>query len=184
MARGARKVRDKALLRLIGKYLRAGILVGEPIEPTATGGPQGSPLSPLLSNILLDDLDKELATTRASVRTLLPRFSDCRKSSGPGARVKARITRFLAPHLKLEINEQKSMVGPIKACTFLGFTFQGSRIYWSSEAFQDFRQPVAQADGTKLGRLEGLPDSSTQRVYPGLDAVLWPVTVLPSATRT
>jgi RNA-directed DNA polymerase len=60
MARGARKVRDKALLRLIGKYLRAGVLVGEGLQPTETGVPQGSPLSPLLSNIMLDDLDKEL----------------------------------------------------------------------------------------------------------------------------
>jgi RNA-directed DNA polymerase len=60
MARVARKVRDKAVVRLIGKYLRAGVLVGEDLQPTATGVPQGSPLSPLLSNILLDDLDKEL----------------------------------------------------------------------------------------------------------------------------
>ena len=60
MARVARKVRDKALLRLIGKYLRAGVLVGEGLQPTETGVPQGSPLSPLLSNVMLDDLDKEL----------------------------------------------------------------------------------------------------------------------------
>jgi RNA-directed DNA polymerase len=60
MARVACKVRDKALLRLIGKYLRAGALVGESLQPTEEGVPQGSPLSPLLSNVMLDDLDKEL----------------------------------------------------------------------------------------------------------------------------
>jgi RNA-directed DNA polymerase len=60
MARVARRVRDKAVLRLIGKYLRAGGLVGESLQPTADGVPQGSPLSPLLSNVMLDDLDKEL----------------------------------------------------------------------------------------------------------------------------
>ena len=60
MARVARKVRDKAVLRLMGKYLRAGVVVGEGLQPTATRVPQGSPLSPLLSNIRLDDLDKEL----------------------------------------------------------------------------------------------------------------------------
>jgi RNA-directed DNA polymerase len=60
MARVARKVRDKALLRLIGKYLRAGVLIGESLQPTEEGVPQGSPLSPLSSNILLDDLDREL----------------------------------------------------------------------------------------------------------------------------
>jgi RNA-directed DNA polymerase len=60
MTRVARRVRDKALLRLIGQYLRAGVLVGESLQPTTAGVPQGSPLSPLLSNIMLDDLDKEL----------------------------------------------------------------------------------------------------------------------------
>jgi RNA-directed DNA polymerase len=60
MARVARKVTDKVLLSLIGRYLRAGVMVGSTIEPTELGTPQGSPLSPLLSNILLDDLDKEL----------------------------------------------------------------------------------------------------------------------------
>jgi RNA-directed DNA polymerase len=61
MARVARKVRDKAVLRLMGKYLRAGVLVGDSLQPTETGVPQGSPLSPLLSNVMLDDLDKERA---------------------------------------------------------------------------------------------------------------------------
>lgn len=60
MARVARKVKDKTLLALIGRYLRAGVMVGSSIEPTELGTPQGSPLSPLLSNILLEDLDKEL----------------------------------------------------------------------------------------------------------------------------
>ena len=60
MAHVARKVRDKGLLGLIGRYLRAGVLVGDIIEATELGTPQGGPLSPLLANILLDDLDKEL----------------------------------------------------------------------------------------------------------------------------
>ena len=60
MARVARKVRDKAVLHLIGKYLRAGVLVGESLQPTEEGVPQGSPLSPLLSNLMLDDLAQEL----------------------------------------------------------------------------------------------------------------------------
>jgi RNA-directed DNA polymerase len=64
LARVARKVRDKAVLRLMGKYRRAGVLVGASLPPPATGVPQGSPLSPLLSNLRLEDLDKELERRR------------------------------------------------------------------------------------------------------------------------
>ena len=60
MARVARRVGDKRLLALIGRYLRAGVVVGEIFEPSELGTPQGGPLSPLLANILLDDLDREL----------------------------------------------------------------------------------------------------------------------------
>ena len=151
MARVARKVRDKALLRLIGKYLRAGVLVGERVEPTVTGVPQGSPLSPLLSNILLDDLDKELERRGHRFARYCDDFLLVVKSQRAGARVKASIARFLQPHLKLEINEHKSTVGPTKECTFLGFTFQGSRIYWSPEAFQDFRHRLRKLTGRSWG---------------------------------
>jgi RNA-directed DNA polymerase len=151
MARVARKVRDKALLRLIGKYLRAGVLVGERLEPTATGVPQGSPLSPLLSNILLDDLDKELERRGHRFARYCDDFLIVVKSQRAGERVKASVTRFLRSHLHLEINEQKSMVGPTKDCAFLGFTFPGARIYWSPEAFQDFRHRLRKLTGRSWG---------------------------------
>ena len=151
MARVARKVRDKALLRLIGKYRRAGVLVGERLEPTAMGVPQGSPLSPLLSNILLDDLDKELERRGHRFARYCDDFLIVVKSQRAGERVKASIARFLQHHLKLEINESKSMVGATNACTFLGFTFHGTRIYWSPEAFQDFRYRLRQLTGRSWG---------------------------------
>ena len=151
MARVARKVRDKALLRLIGKYLRAGVLVGERLEPTETGVPQGSPLSPLLSNILLDDLDKELERRGHHFARYCDDFLIVVKSQRAGERVKASVTRFLRSHLHLEINEQKSMVGPTKECTFLGFTFHGARIYWSSDAFHDFRHRLRKLTGRSWG---------------------------------
>jgi RNA-directed DNA polymerase len=151
MARVARRVRDKTLLRLIGKYLRAGVLIGEHVEPTATGVPQGSPLSPLLSNILLDDLDKELDRRGHRFARYCDDFLIVVKSPRAGERVKASIVRFLQSHLKLEINEQKSRVGPTKECPFLGFTFQGARIYWSSAAFQDFRHRLRKLTGRSWG---------------------------------
>ncbi len=151
MARVARKVRDKAGLRWIGKYLRAGVLVGEDLPPTATGVPQGSPLSPLLSNLRFDDLDKELARRGHRFARYCDDFLIVVKSPRAGERVKASLTRFLPPHLKLEIKESKSTVGPTKACGFLGFTFQGTRIYWSSAAFQDFRHRLRKLTGRSWG---------------------------------
>jgi RNA-directed DNA polymerase len=151
MARVARKVRDKAVLRLIGKYLRAGALVGESLQPTAEGVPQGSPLSPLLSNVMLDDLDKELERRGHRFARYCDDFLIVVHSQRAGERVKASLTRFLRQHLKLEINESKSTVGPTKACTFLGFTFHGTRIYWSQEAFQDFRHRLRQLTGRSWG---------------------------------
>jgi RNA-directed DNA polymerase len=65
--------------------------------------------------------------------------------------VKASLTRFLQQHLKLEINESKSTGGPTKECVFLGFTFQGTRIYWSPEAFQDFRHRLRKLTGRSWG---------------------------------
>ena len=151
MARVARKVRDKALLRLIGKYLRAGVLVGAGLQPTETGVPQGSPLSPLLSNIMLDDLDKELERRGHRFARYCDDFLIVVKSQRAGERVKASLTRFLQHHLKLEINESKSTVGPTKECVFLGFTFQGTRISWSPEAFQDFRYRLRKLTGRSWG---------------------------------
>jgi len=151
MARVARKVRDKALLRLIGKYLRAGVLVGQSLQPTAEGVPQGSPLSPLLSNVMLDDLDKELERRDHRFARYCDDFLIVVKSQRAGERVKASVTRFLQQHRKLEINEAKSTVGPTNQCRFLGFTFQGSRLYWSPEAFQAFRHRLRKLTGRSWG---------------------------------
>jgi RNA-directed DNA polymerase len=151
MARVARKVRDEALLRLIGKYLRAGVLVGESLQPTKEGVPQGSPLSPLLSNIMLDDLDKELERRGHHFARYCDDFLIVVKSRRAGERVKASLTRFLRRHLKLEINETKSTIGPTTECRFLGFTFHGTRIYWSHEAFQDFRYRLRKLTGRSWG---------------------------------
>jgi RNA-directed DNA polymerase len=151
MARVARKVQDKALLRLLGRYLRAGVLVRGDVEPTATGVPQGSPWSPLLANVMLDDLEKELERRGHRFARDCDDFLIVVKSQRAGERVKAGVTRFLRSHLQRERNEQKSRGGSPKACTFLGFPFQGARIYWSPEAVQEFRHRLRKLTGRSWG---------------------------------
>ena len=151
MARVARKVRDRHLLALIGRYLRAGVLVENVIQATEIGTPQGSPLSPLLANVLLDDLDKELE--RRGHRFV--RYADdllivvC--SLRAGERVKASITRYLTTKLKLVVNEQKSRVVRTNECVFLGFTFRGAKLRWSDQAFADFKHRVRRLTGRSWG---------------------------------
>jgi len=105
MHRLARKIRDKQVLKLIGKYLRAGVKANGRILQTRKGVPQGGPLSPLLANIILDDLDKELE--RRGHRFV--RYADdliiLVKSQRAGERVMASITRFIERKLKLKVNQ-------------------------------------------------------------------------------
>lgn len=151
MARVARKVKDKCLLGLIGRYLRSGVLVGDLIQATELGTPQGGPLSPLLANILLDDLDKELE--RRGYR--FARYADdlliLVKSPRAGERVKASVTRYLIRELKLAVNEQKSRVVTTNDCEFLGFTFRGTKLRWSDQAFADFKHNVRKLTGRSWG---------------------------------
>ena len=152
MARVARKVRDKRLLALIGRYLRASVLVGQSIQATELGTPQGCPLTlPLLANILLDDPDKELERWGH-------RFARCAddllilvRSPGAGERVMASVTRYLTRELKLVVNERKSRVAKTNDCVFLGFTFRGKKLRWSQAAFEDFRHNIRKLPGRSWG---------------------------------
>ena len=139
MSRIARKVTDKVLLGLIGRYLRAGALVGSTVQATAWGTPQGSPLSPLLSNILLDDLDKELEARGHRFVRYVDDLVILVKSKRAGQRVMAKISRYLSQKLKLKVNRDKSRVVKIEELEFLGFTFRGIRIFVSDRAMQDFK---------------------------------------------
>lgn len=122
MARVAHRVKDKRLLRLIGRYLRSGTMIGGVVQAREEGTPQGGPLSPLLSNILLDDLDKELE--RRGHRFC--RYADdCNiyvRSKASGERVMESITRFLWKRLRLRINRDKSAVGRPWERKFLGYS--------------------------------------------------------------
>jgi RNA-directed DNA polymerase len=150
-ARVARQVREKARLRLSGKYLRAGVVVGESLQPTEPGVPPGSPLSPLLSTIRLDDLDKELDRRGHQFARYCAAFLLVVKSPRAGERVKASLTRFLQHPLKLETKESKRTVGPTKDCGLLGFTCPGTRRSWSHAAVQDFRHRLHKLTGRSGG---------------------------------
>jgi RNA-directed DNA polymerase len=122
MARVARRVKDKQVLLLIRRYLQAGMMEDGPVSPRTEGTPQGGPLSPLLSNVLLDELDKELE--RRGHRFV--RYADDSnvyvKSAAAGERVMASLERFLSKRLRLRINRDKSKVGRPWSRKFLGYS--------------------------------------------------------------
>lgn len=123
MARVARKVKDKRLLGLVRRYLEAGIMADGVKQPTSEGTPQGSPLSPLLSNIMLDDFDQEF--WRRGHRFV--RYADdirvLVKSERAAQRVLGQATGLLEGKLKLKVNQEKSKINPATVATLLGYGF-------------------------------------------------------------
>ena len=123
VGRIARRVKDKRLLKLIRAFLNAGVMEDGLVSPTDEGTPQGGPLSPWLSNVMLDDLDRELE--RRGLR--FARYADdCNiyvRSRRAGERVMNSITRYLTEKLKLKVNESKSAVARPWERKFLGFSF-------------------------------------------------------------
>jgi RNA-directed DNA polymerase len=119
----AKRVTDKRILKLIRGFLTAGVLIDGLVGPTEEGTPQGGPLSPLLSNLMLDVLDKELEKRG---HRFVRYADDCNiyvRSQRAGERVMAGIEQFLAERLKLKVNKAKSAVAPPRARKFLGFSF-------------------------------------------------------------
>ena len=119
----ALRIADKRMLRLIGSFLKAGVMENGLVGPVDEGTPQGGPLSPLLSNVVLDELDRELERRG---HCFVRYADDCNiyvRSKHAGQRVKRSITGFITRRLKLRVNEQKSAVARPVERKILGFSF-------------------------------------------------------------
>src|SRR5260370_26134598 len=154
MARVAARVSDKRVLRLIRAFLKAGVMEGGLVSPVDEGTPQGGPLSPLLSNLVLDDLDTELA--RRGHRFC--RYADdCNiyvRSRRAGDRVMASMSRFLTQKLRLKVNEAKSAVARPEERKFLGFSISndGSERRIAPKALDKFKTQVRDMTRRTHGR--------------------------------
>jgi RNA-directed DNA polymerase len=145
MGQIAKRVEDKRLLRLIRAFLNVGVMENGLVSPSVEGTPQGGPLSPLLSNLVLDELDRELK--RRSHRFV--RYADdCNiyvSSERAGQRVMESITRFITQKLKLKVNEAKRAVAQPQERKFLGFSFTAGpevRRVIAPKALDRFRQRI------------------------------------------
>ncbi len=127
MARVRRHVKDKAMLKLIRSWLKAGVMIGGLVQPMEKGTPQGGPLSPLLSNIMLDDLDKELEKRGHSFCRYADDCNIYVATQRSGERVLASITNYLETKLKLKVNHLKSAVDRPSRRIFLGYSFTGGK---------------------------------------------------------
>ena len=126
-----RKVSDKRTLRFIRQYLRSGIMEGGVVSQRIEGTPQGSPLSPLLSNIILDELDKELTSRGHSFVRYADDCSIYVKSEKSSERVLSSITKYIEEELKLKVNREKSKISRPNTSTLLGFSFNNDKGVWT-----------------------------------------------------
>lgn len=155
MSRVARRVEDKRVLHLIRGFLNAGVMEAGLVRPVTEGTPQGGPLSPLLSNLLLDDFDKELEKRGLK---FVRYADDCNvyvRSERAGQRVMTGLTHWLTRKLKLKVNVQKSAVARPSTRKFLGYSFKGKgkvRCVISKESLKRFKRRIRELTGRNSGR--------------------------------
>ena len=144
MARVAQRVSDKRVLKLIRAFLCAGVMEDGLVLPTDEGAPQGGPLSPLLSNLVLDELDKELERRGHRFCRYADDSNIYVRSQRAGERVMAGICRFLTTKLRLKVNESKSAVARPEERKFLGFriTNDGSQRQIAPKALERFKTQI------------------------------------------
>jgi RNA-directed DNA polymerase len=152
MERLSRNISDKRLLRIIRRYLEAGLLQNGIFEERKLGMPQGGNLSPLLSNIMLDELDKELERRG---HKFCRYADDCNiyvKSQEAGERVLKSITEFLGIRLKLKVNETKSAVAHVTKRKFLGYSFRrDSELKVANQSLVKFKNRIRELTSRNRG---------------------------------
>jgi RNA-directed DNA polymerase len=153
MASIARRVTDRRMLKLIRAFLTAGVMENGLVGPVDEGTPQGGPLSPLLSNLVLDELDRELERRK---HCFVRYADDCNiyvRSHRAGERVKRSITGFITRRLKLKVNEAKSAVARPVDRKFLGFSFTEREVKRriAAKAIVRFKQKVRELTGRTRG---------------------------------
>jgi len=138
------KIGSGQLLRLIGRYLRAGVELPDGTrEATPLGVPQGGPLSPLLANIVLDPLDKEIERRGHHHARYADDFIILVNGAMKAQRVMESVTRFVEGKLKLTVNRSKSKSGPLAQSSFLGFQISPrGKVKWTDKALQRFKQRI------------------------------------------
>jgi len=164
MGRIARRVKDKRVLRVTRRYLQAGMMEGGIVSQRTEGTPQGGPLSPLLSNILLDDLDKELERRGHAFCRYADDCNIYMRSRKAGERVMTSLTRFLSERLKLRVNQEKSAVDRPWNRKFLGYSMtfhKEPRLKVAPKAVERFKEKLREifrhGRGCNLGQfIQGL----------------------------
>ncbi|NJM55569.1 MAG: group II intron reverse transcriptase/maturase [Verrucomicrobiae bacterium] len=147
------RIKDRMVLGLIRKYLRAGVVLPDGTrEATPLGVPQGGPLSPLLANIVLDPLDKELEGRGHTFARYADDFIVMVKSAIAAERVMKSLTRFAEEELKLVVNRAKSRAAPLTTCSLLGFQIgYGGKLVWTAKALARFKVRVREITSRNRG---------------------------------
>lgn len=164
-----KKIIDKRVLTLIRKYLTTGMMEDGVVSKRTEGTPQGSPLSPLLSNILLDELDKELHTRNHRFVRYADDCSIYVKSKKSAERVMASITEFIEADLKLKVNKTKSKISRPTQSTLLGFSFYKTKGQW---VVRIAKKSVLRMQEKIKQHLKRSNPSSLQTKVKGLQAVI------------
>lgn len=155
MDRLSRKIKDKRLLKLIRKYLKSGIMINELKINSHEGTPQGGPLSPLLANILLDEVDKELEERGHKFCRYADDLNIYVRSKKAGLRVMESIKEMIEGKLKLKVNESKSSVDVVSKRKFLGFSFYfgkgGVNIRIHEKSYKRFKEKIKELTNRNKG---------------------------------